>query len=135
MYSTNLKSGDRIKLNFAASDGLWRRSWQSMIIEWRLGSHPEDFVVISIDYQQKGQLVFVVEIKKSADALLVEKRIANLILGYNPKGFYLVFKNATIEFAEQIKPFVKSVGAGLEYAALLIIAILGLMVLEKRSSG
>lgn len=135
MGPIDLKPGDRIKLNFAASDGTWRRAWQSMVIEWRLGAHPDEFVVISIDYQQEGQLVFVVEIKKSADSLLTEKRIANLILNYNPKGFLLVFKNATIEFAEQIKPYAKSIGAGLEYAALLIIAILGLMVLEKRSSS
>ena len=135
MALIDLKPGDRIKLNFAASDGLWRRSWQAFVIEWRLGSHPEDFVVISIDYQQKGQLVFVVEIKKSADPLLTEKRIANLILSYNPKGFLLVFKNATIELAQQVKPYAKSIGAGLEYVALLIIAILGLMVLEKRSSS
>ena len=131
-----LKSGDRLKLYFAASDGLWRRSWQAFVIEWRLGSHPEDFVVTSIDYQQKGQLIFTIEIKQSADALLTEKAIANLILAYNPKGFYLIFKNATVEFVEQkVKPFVKAVGGGLEYAALLIIAILGLMVLEKRASN
>ena len=30
---TTLKPGDRIKLNFAASDGMWRRAIQSGIIE------------------------------------------------------------------------------------------------------
>ena len=107
-----------------------------MIIEWRLGSHPDEFVVISIDYQQEGQLVFVVEIKQSADSLLMEKKIANLILGYNPKGFYLVFKNATVEFVkETVAPAAKAAGEWIKYAALFIIAILGLRVIEKRSSG
>ncbi len=130
--SPQLTRGQRIKLRFGASNGFWRRAYQAALIEWRLDAHPKEFFVKSVDYQQDGQLVFEVEIKGSAEKLWTEKKIANLILGYNPKGFYLVFKNATVEFVqEKVVPAAKAIGEGLEYVAILVIAVLGLMVLKE----
>ncbi len=130
--SPQLTRGQRIKLRFGASNGFWRRAYQASLIEWRLDAHPEEFFVRSVDYQQESQLIFVVEIRESAKKLWTEKTIANLILGYNPKGFYLIFKNATVEFVqEKVVPAAKAIGEGLEYVAILVIAVLGLMLLKE----
>ena len=121
-----LAKGERLKLFFVASDGLWRRAYQASIIEWRLEAHPEEFFVKSVDYQKKGKLIFEVEIKTSAEKLLTEKEIVNLILSYNPKGFALVFINATSEFVEEkVIPGVKAASsATLQIAVVLLIVYL-----------
>ncbi|MBA7495864.1 hypothetical protein ES702_06460 [subsurface metagenome] len=123
---SGLQPGDRIKLTFKASDYLWMRASQAAVIEWRLDAHPEEFIVWSVDYQQKGYMVFTVQIKQSAKKLWTEKKIADLILGYNPKGFLLVLKNATVEYAkEMIESDV------FKYAAMIGIGLLCLVVFMK----
>jgi len=97
-----LQPGDRIKLTFAASDIFLIRAGQAAAIEWRLDAHPDEFYVRSVNYQKKGQLVFTIQIKTTAKRLWTEKNIADLILGYNPKGLYLVLKNATVEFVQDV---------------------------------
>lgn len=133
--SRGLKKGDRVKLYFAASQGLWRRAIQAAIIEWRLNAHPDDFAILGVDEQGENELVFRVEIKASADKLLTEKKIANLILGYNPKGFALVFKNATVEFVQEtLKPIAKDVAIGAGAIGLFVLLVLGLLVLKEYAS-
>jgi len=92
------------RLCFSASDGFWRRATQAAIIEWRLDSHPKEFFVRSVDYQQRGVLIFEIVIKTTAEKLWNEKKIVDMILGYNPKGFTLIFTNAVREFVEDTKP-------------------------------
>ena len=121
-----LPRGTRINLYFVASDGLWRRATQAAIIEWRMEAHPEEFFVKSVDYQKKGKLIFEIEIKESSEKLWTEKKIANLILSYNPKGFTLAFINATTEFIqEEVIAGVKAAGStSLQIAAVLVIVYL-----------
>lgn len=116
--------GTRIKLIFAASNGLWRRASQAAIIEWRMEAHPEEFFVRSVDYQKKGRLVFTIEIREGGEKLWDEKKIVRLILGYNPKGFALIFVNATTEYVEEkvIPGVIAATSRTLQIAVALLIA-------------
>lgn len=130
METPILSPGTRIKLNFGASDGKWRRATQAAIIEWRLDAHPEEFSVRSIDYQKKGLLVFEIDIKKSSKKLWSERKIVDLILGYNPMGFTLVFTNAVWEFVkETVVPAMK-----LTTKMIFAIALLAGVVLYSTKS-
>lgn len=101
--------GTRHKLYFKASDGLWRRATLAAILEWRLDKHAEDFSIRSIDYQQKGQLIFTIEIKRDAKKLYSLEQLYNMILDFSPKAFLLIFSHAVQEFVEEtIVPAMKS---------------------------
>jgi len=119
-----LTRGTRIKLVFAASNGLWRRAAQAAVIEWRMEAHPQEFFVRSVDYQKTSRLVFTIEIRESSEKIWTEKKIANLILGYNPKGFALIFVNATTEYIEEkvIPGVIAASSITLQIAVALLIA-------------
>lgn len=130
METPFLLPGTRIKLDFGASDGKWRRATQAAIIEWRLDAHQEEFFVRSIDYQKKGLLVFEVVIVKSSKTLWTERKIINLILDYNPMGFTLVLVNVVREFVEEtIVPAMK-----LTTKLILAVALLSGVILYSVKS-
>ena len=123
---SGLQPGDRIRLTFAASDIFLIRAGQAAAIEWRLDAHPDEFYVRSINYQKKGTLTFEIQIKETAKRLWTEKNIADLILSYNPKGLYLVLKNATVDFVQEA---VKS--DIVKWAVIVGVALLVLVVFMK----
>jgi len=129
METSVLSPGSRITLSFGASDGFWRRATQAAIIEWRLEKHPEEFIVQSVNYEQKGLLVFKIRIIRSPKKMWTEKKIIDLILDYNPMGFTLIFTNAVQEFVkEKVVPAMK-----LTTKLIFAIALLAGVILYTRS--
>ena len=97
-----LQTGDRLDFSFTTTGGTWRRAVQAGIIEWRLEKHQEEFFVRRVDYEHEGYLVFRIEIVGRPEHLLTERKIVNLILQANPKGFALVFKESVKQTMEKI---------------------------------
>lgn len=124
MGTSVLLPGQRIKFYFNASDGNWRRATQAALIEWRLDAHPEEFFVQSVDYQRKGVLVFEIVIMKSQKKLWTEKKIIDLILGYNPRGFVLVFSNAVREFVKETVVPAMKLTTKLIFAVALLVGVI-----------
>lgn len=123
------RKSERIKFVFGASDSFWLRAAQAAVIEWRLDKHPSEFSVRSVDYLQEGRLVFELHILETSERLWSEKKIVDLILACNPVGFYLIFRNAVVEFAqEKVAPLAKEF---LTYVTIVAVVVFGVWVYAK----
>jgi len=121
-----LNKGQRVTLQFQASEGNWRRALQIYIIEGRLGSH-KDFEIIRANYWGEHWVSFEVEVKDT-QALLTEKKIINYLIAANPAGFTLIFKENVAAAVEVVKGAAKAVADVtvdvFKYAALIALAVL-----------
>jgi hypothetical protein len=126
-----LQKGDRLKLQFAASQYTWMRAWQISIIESNLESN-ESFTLISADYWQEYHVIFTIEIINpltAANDILDSQKIIKLILAANPWGYALVFEKEIIapavakvgEIAEAAAPWVGMTGVIIIFVLILLI--------------
>jgi hypothetical protein len=132
-----LQKGDRIRLQFAASQWSWMRAWQIMQIEDQLESSSASaaFTLISADYWQDYHVIFTIEILNpvtAAGEIIDQKRIIKYILAANPTGYALAFEKEIIEpIVAAMKEAAAAVAPWAGMTGVIIILVLILLLQRK----
>lgn len=129
-----LQKGDRLKLQFAASQWSWMRAWQISQIEDQLARNTS-FTVISADYWQEYHVIFTIEILNPVTAsgeIIDSTRIIKYLLEANPAGYVLLFeKEIIVPAVAAIKTVVAAVAPWAGMTGAIIVLVLILMLSRK----
>lgn len=105
----SLIPGDIIELGFKTKTGVWLKSAQIAIIEWRLQGR-KDFEIIGKNYwAAKDQVIYKIRIRETVFGPSTGQKIATLICSVSPLAFVFFHYEKISTAAKKIPKAVKSV--------------------------